>query len=70
MLQNTRRTHFDYHVVSPFNITPESNIKVKVENKGNDNKLKNLWIVKKILPASTLRNVKNSKENMHTDVRI
>ena len=38
--------------------------------KGNDYQPKKLLIVKQILLVSTLGNVQNSMENMHTDVRV
>ena len=38
--------------------------------KGNDYQPKKLLIVKQILLVSTLGNVQNSMENMHTDARV
>ena len=46
----------DYHLISPFNITPELNIKVMGIKEMIINQ-KNLLIVKQILLASTLGNV-------------
>ena len=43
----------DQHLISPFSIIPESNIKVMRINEGNDNQLKNLLIVKQIPLART-----------------
>ena len=41
------------------------------ENKGNDQQRKKLLISKQILLVSTLRKcIKNSVENIHTDVRV
>ena len=43
----------DQHLISPFNVITDSNIKLW-ENKGNVKELKNFLIIKQILPASTL----------------
>ena len=51
---NTSIPESDLHLISPFKIIPKSSIKLGHEKKGNDNQLKNLLIVKQILPASTL----------------
>ena len=44
------------------------------EKKGDDHQLKNLLIVKQILPVSNCtfarKCIENSMENMHTDVRM
>ena len=50
----------------PYNVTPESNIKV-TRKKGNDHQPK---IVKQFLLGSTLYSVENSMENIHTDDRL
>ena len=53
----------DQHQISPYNITPESNIK----NKGNDHQPK---IFKRNSPCQHLKkSTKNSMENIHTDDR-
>ena len=46
----------DQHLISPYNITPESNIKGH-ENKGHDHQLKKFYIANQILLVSTLGNV-------------
>ena len=44
----------DQLLISHYNITPESNIKVtRIHDQGNDHLLKNLLIVKKVLLVST-----------------
>ena len=61
----------DWHLISPYNITSESHLKVTGQNKGNDHKLKKLLIVKQIL-FSKLQgiSIEKSMENMHTDVGV
>ena len=49
----------DWHLISPYNITPKSNTKV-TRIKENDHQLKTLLIVKQILLVSTLVNVQRS----------
>ena len=46
----------DQHLISPYNITPKSHIKV-TRKKGNDHQRLKLLIVKKILLVSTSKNV-------------
>ena len=54
--------------ISPYSVTPESNIKVVTEKE--DCQLKKLLIVKQILLVSTIRNVHNIMENMYTVVTV
>ena len=46
----------DQHLISPYNFTPKSHMKV-TRNEGNDYQRKKLSIVKQILLVSTLGNV-------------
>ena len=56
MMLNSLTPKSDQHLISPYNITPESNIKGH-ENKGNDHQLKKFYIANQILLVSTLENV-------------
>ena len=49
----------DQHLISPYNITPESHIKV-TRIKGNNHQLKRLLIIEQVLFVGTLRNVKRT----------
>ena len=55
-----------WHLISPFNITPESYLKL-----GNDHQPKRLLIDKTNSPCQHLRKyIENSMEIMHSDVMI
>ena len=67
---NSLKSKSDQRLVSSFNITPGSLIKVK-RKKGNDHQLTNLLNVKTNSPCQHLsESIENSMENMHTDVRV
>ena len=61
----------EYYLISPYNIIPESNIKITRIMTTHKRRSRSL---KQILPVSPLTNRKkcteNSMENMHTDVRV
>ena len=52
----------DWHLISPYNITPELKHEGH-ENKGNDLQIKKLLFVKGIVPVSTLGNVVRTIQN-------
>ena len=67
---NTLIPKSDQHLISPFNIIPESNIMV-IRIKEMIINWRTSWFLNKFdLLASTLANVYNTMENMHTDVGV
>ena len=67
-LHNPLTPKSDQFLISPYNISLDSNIKVA---RIQDHQVEKLLIVKHILLISTFKKcIKNSMENMHTDVRV
>ena len=59
MFHNQEPPKSDWHLISPYNITPESNIEIK-RIQGNNYQLKELLIVIQILLVNTIGNVQRT----------
>ena len=57
------------HLISPYSVTPRSNINV-MRIKKNDQQVMKLLIIKQILLTVLGKCIQNTLENMHLDVRV
>ena len=57
---NQLSIEIDQHLISTNSISPESNIKVRVESKGNDHEARELLIIGQIVVVNTIGNVKRN----------